>query len=1266
MVWESTDLVNWSEQRMVKVAKDTAGCTWAPESVYDDETGQYMVCWASKTSDDNYARQRIYRSYTRDFKNFTDPEVYIDGGDESRIDTTFIKNNGVYYRFTKNESNSTIIMDKSTSLSGTFEPVSTYTINGNAGTTVSGYEGPTAYKINGENKWCLLLDNFAKSKGYQPYETDDISKGVFTSSTGFSTPDTFRHGTVIPITLEEYNALEEAYKELPQPVELGGVDLEKYKSVNFASGSIGNVEAAYDGDLSTAWTANRKGTYYVAYQVFDAGEGKVFNLEKIKMLSKNADTALMYMGTNNDDILKSPKIMNPAGSDLRGSDSTAYQAFANLYNADILGNTSSKLNSDGIYESENTLTGKYRYLIIASNNGGKNTWETTSVNEMALYAQIQDASPYEGEISISENNKTVTSTYNIKYNNTENVFNGYLAVYDSNGVLKSVKKTESFGEGSQSLYVILPDDENYLCKAFLWDDMKPVCDAKEKYINEKSGFADTSNVSLTLNSTFEKSEQTGMEYVKSIDVDRLLAPSFEMHGLSAPNNAQRYGGWERKGANNWGTSADTFTLAGHSLGHWMSAAAVLYRDTGDEEILEKLNYVVNQLDYLQTTTNSPYIGGCKEDCFIKLFGGNTSSWANGYWVPWYGVHKIYQGLVDAYIYTENEKVFTVLKKFADWAVDGTSNLTDAQMQTMLNIEYGGMNEIFALMYEFTGEEKYLDTARRFTHDSILNPLISGKDSLTGLHANTQIPKIIGAAEMYEQNPDKYANYRKASENFWNFVVNNRSYAIGGNSISEHFEKEGAETLGVKTCESCNTYNMMRLTEHLFSWNHDSAYMDWYEDALYNHILGQQEPETGAKMYFVSLLQGHHRVYEIKDESWWCCTGTGMENPGRYTRCTYYEDNDDLYVNLYMPNTYTWKNKNLTFKTETEYPYEDSVKMSVTDGSGYAVIKFRSPEWLTEPMTVEVDGKCYTSNGGEYLTVERYWNTGDVINITIPMSVRTYYSREDNKIAYKYGPITLAAPLGSVEGVNGLEEYISNETTIDTKTAVVPYIITNNANPEDVIELTDESTLTFTIKAENNSGGSDITLVPFYSVHHQFYTVYWNMNTEMDPFEKALNDVTIDKVEPDGQQDEIGHNKQTNTSGSNHQGSFTGSDGKTHMYRDAWGTVDEGSNELPYFSYTLKVDEGQNYLYAAYWGSDGTFKSSSKSYTRDFNILVDGVQIAEQTIDKNNPNNVYSVFYEIPQSVTDGNETVTVTLQAKTESSCAGTLELRTTNGVVQK
>lgn len=770
-------------------------------------------------------------------------------------------------------------------------------------------------------------------------------------------------------------------------------------------------------------------------------------------------------------------------------------------------------------------------------------------------------------------------------------------------------------------------------------------------------FADPSDISLEEESVFWKSGQIGLNYIKSVNVDRLLAPSFEVHNLPAPNNARRYGGWERKGANNWTSSDDTFTLAGHSLGHWMSAAAIFYRATGDTEILEKLNYAVDRLDYLQKSTGSAYIGGCREDCFIKLFEGNIESWADGYWVPWYGVHKIYQGLIDTYTYINNRTAFEVLKKFVDWAVDGTASLSDEAMQSMLNIEYGGMNEIFALMYKYTGDEKYLLAARRFTHDRILTPLISGEDSLDGLHANTQIPKIVGAAQIYESSPELYFQYKTACENFWRFVVNDRSYAIGGNSISEHFEAKGEESLGIKTCESCNTYNMMRLTEHLFSWKQSSRYMDYYEDALYNHILGQQDPDSGSKMYFVSLLQGHHRVYEIKDESWWCCTGTGMENPGRYTRCIYYEDADNLYINLYIPNTYTWKDKGLVFKLETNYPYSQNIKITILSGNNTAALNFRAPAWLESDMTAAVGTDKYRSAGNGYLRIDRQWKAGDEINITIPMAIRTYYSRQNNKIAYKYGPIALAAPFGSVKNINGVREYISNETKIDTVTASVPYIITDNKEPEKLVELENEDTLTFKIKGENSSNGHDIKLVPFYTLHHQFYTVYWNLNTETDMYEKALNDITIDKVEPDGQQDEIGHNKQTNTSDSIHQGSFS-YEGKTYMYRDTWGSVDKASDELPYFSYKLSIEKGQNYLYALY--PNKSFSDGSIAYKFSFDIFVDGVQIAQQSIDNDVKDDIFSVFYKIPAELRKDKENITVKLQAKDLLSYAAILELRTT------
>lgn len=743
-------------------------------------------------------------------------------------------------------------------------------------------------------------------------------------------------------------------------------------------------------------------------------------------------------------------------------------------------------------------------------------------------------------------------------------------------------------------------------------------------------YADMKNISLEKGSLFEKSAEVGLSYISSIDIDRLLAPSYEVHGAVPPNNAVRYGGWERKGANNWTSSggSSTYTLAGHSLGHWLSAAAVFYRETGDEKILEKLNYAVERLYELQQQTGSGYIGGCEEKTFVRCFSGDEN-WADGYWVPWYGIHKIYQGLLDAYDYTGDPTAFIVLKRFTDWAVDGTEKLTYPQLQRVLDVEYGGMNEIFARMYEITGCKKYLDTAVRFTHAAVIDPLIKGEDRLTGLHANTQIPKIIGAAEIYEQAPETYSSYRIASENFWRFVNNDRSYAIGGNSISEHFEAEGAETLGVKTCESCNTYNMMRLTEHLFSWEQDSQYMDWYEKALYNHILGQQDPKTGEKMYFVSLLQGHHRVYEVKENSWWCCTGTGMENPGRYTRAAYYEHKDDLYVNLYMPGTFTWAPKGLSFKVETDYPYSNRVKIIVTDGAASANIKLRAPGWLESPMKVTAHGEKYASSGGEYLNIPGTWTKGDIIELVMPMSVMVYRSRNTAQIAYEYGPVVLAAELGSVKGISGVCENISNETIIDTVTAEAAYIITKGKEPADILKPVDISELRFKISGKYNSAGRDIMLRPFYEIHHSFYNVYWDLDSSGNEYEKLLNRITIDKVEPDGQQDEIGHELASNDS---KQGSFAiGTE--SYFYRDVYG------RDSSYFQYTMKVNsEKTNHLFIRCWSGDT--EDDNVQCTCDIDVCVDGKPIGSQTGCKAE-RSLCDVFYEIPIDITQGKTAVAV-------------------------
>lgn len=599
-----------------------------------------------------------------------------------------------------------------------------------------------------------------------------------------------------------------------------------------------------------------------------------------------------------------------------------------------------------------------------------------------------------------------------------------------------------------------------------------------------AGFADKRNITL-LNSVFSQSEKIGREYLDGVDIDRLLSPIFEAHNMPAPNNAKRYGGWERKSANNWEKSPETFSLAGHSLGHFLSAFSECYAKSGDEKLKQKILYIVSQLESVQNNAKSGYIGGCKENCFTELFDKNLTSWAEGYWVPWYNLHKIFKGLTDAYSVTEDQTVLRVLLRFADWACDGLSDFSDEDFEKMLEYEHGGMNEVFANLYRITKNEKYLCFAEKFTHKKLFRFLLKGEDKLDGWHANTQIPKVTGMAAIYAAAPEAHKEYRTAAENFWRFVTQDRSYAIGGNSDKEHFEKKGKETLSKKTCESCNTYNMMRLCEYLFSFKQKSEYFDWYENALLNHILAQQD-ESGAKMYFVSLLQGYHRTYEKKYKSWWCCTGTGMENPEKYENNIFFFDGSTLYINLYIPSRL--ETDGISLEINTDYPYSDKISIAVKRNTEIDSLKLRIPEFSHKAAAIRHGAKEFREIEKGYFTVSNI-KGGDTVELTLPMEITEYKSREKDVCALKYGPVTLCAPLGKI--TDKVSEYISNELLIDDITVEYPSLLLNGKSADTCVEISDRKKLIFKIPAKYSTLGTPIILKPFFETRHEFYTVYFD-------------------------------------------------------------------------------------------------------------------------------------------------------------------------------
>lgn len=736
-----------------------------------------------------------------------------------------------------------------------------------------------------------------------------------------------------------------------------------------------------------------------------------------------------------------------------------------------------------------------------------------------------------------------------------------------------------------------------------------------------------------LDGLFKVSQDKGKEYLEYLDVDRLVAPCYEAIGKTSKK--PRYGGWE------------SMAISGHSLGHFLSALASMYVAEGDGNLKSKLDYAVSELAYLQTFDEKGYVSGFPRECFDKVFTGefNVTRFELGdSWVPWYSIHKIYAGLIDAYVLTGNEQALEVVIKMADWAKKGSDNLTEEQFDRMLYCEHGGMCEAMANLYEITKNKDYLDLSRRFYHKETLTPLTKLEDELEGKHANTQIPKVIGAARLYEIIGNE--DYKKAAIFFWDVVTRSRSYVIGGNSRDEHFGKADTEKLGVTTAETCNTYNMLKLTEHLYSWNHDSRYMDYYENALYNHILASQDPESGMKTYFVSTKPGHFKVYCSPDNSFWCCTGTGMENPARYIRNIYYRDNDDLYVNLYISSEIKLEDKGIILKQETNFPESDSTRFVFEEGEEKFInINIRVPYWVNGEVKVVVNGSTeYSKAEKGYISIEGNWNKGDIIDVKLPMNIHVYASKEDkSKIAFMYGPIVLAGALGreNFPETDILEDQLKLN---HYPGIIVPTLVTDNLNIEEFIKHVNISKLIFETEAIGEPGNVKCTLIPFYALHHQRYTIYWTRMTSEEykknelasaDYQEKLDRITIDSVNPNEQQPEIEHKMKCKNSTSDYS---------SEAGRGWRESMDDG-----YFSYEMSVDsDEQNYLAVTYWGSDKECFIDGKRYIREFNIYVDGTLILQETLNENKPYALFDKFYVIPKEFTNGKGKIEVKFTSSDE------------------
>jgi DUF1680 family protein len=740
---------------------------------------------------------------------------------------------------------------------------------------------------------------------------------------------------------------------------------------------------------------------------------------------------------------------------------------------------------------------------------------------------------------------------------------------------------------------------------------------------------------ILLEGPFKHARDLNIRVLLNYDVDRLLAPYRKEAGL--PEKAKCYPNWAG--------------LDGHVGGHYLSAMAMNYASTGNRECKRRMDYMLSELKACQeanTVNNTDwgrgYAGGYpnSKDLWKAFKKGDFSIYKSS-WAPFYNLHKMYAGLRDAWLYGGNEEAKIIFLKFCDWGIDLISGLTDDQMQDMLNTEHGGMNEIFADAYQMTDDEKYLTAARRFSHKALLDPLSEGIDNLDNKHANTQIPKFVGFERISELSTDE--KYDKAGIFFWETVTANRSLAFGGNSRSEHFPANTSCIDFINVVdgpESCNSYNMLKLTEDLFRVHPSSGYADYYERTIFNHILSTQHPEHGGYVYFTPARPRHYRVYSAPNEAMWCCVGTGMENHGKYNQFIYTHNGDSLFLNLFIASELSWKDKGIKIKQETGFPCQEQTKLTVTEGSSWFTLMVRYPGWVGKgSLEITVNGKevSYTDLPSSYVSIERNWEKGDAIIITLPMhNTIEHLPNVPDYIAFMHGPVLLGARTGT-EDLKGLVaddsrwgQYAGGELLpVDKAPILIEDDIQNIADK--LVPIKDKP-LHFRLSVRIINP-IELTLEPFYQIHDARYMMYWLALTNdgyqsyvdslanIEKEKLALEKRTIDYVATGEQQPETNHAIQKEKSG-------TGNN-LNEFWRDARGGG--------YFSYDMSTNSEKNLsLFVRYWGAEWG--------NREFDIFIDDEKlVTEDNTGRWNISDFKDVVYPIPDSMVTGKSHVRIKFQA---------------------
>ena len=737
-----------------------------------------------------------------------------------------------------------------------------------------------------------------------------------------------------------------------------------------------------------------------------------------------------------------------------------------------------------------------------------------------------------------------------------------------------------------------------------------------------------------LDGPFKQAMDLNVKVLLEYDTDRLLAPYLKEAGL--PKKAELFPNWEG--------------LDGHVGGHYVSALAIHYAATGNQECYDRLKYMISELKRCQDANGNGYVGGVpnSKQLWENLKNGDFRLF-RGAWVPWYNVHKTYAGLRDAWQYAGIEEAKDMFLKFCDWGLDIISGLDDNQMEQMTGTEFGGMNEVFADAFQMTGDRKYIEEAKRFRHKEIFENMADGNDNLDNKHANTQVPKAVGYARVAALDND--ARARQAAEFFWDRVANHRSVVIGGNSRSEHFPAASDYKSYVEHREgpeSCNTNNMLKLTEFLFAMDPKAEYADFYEKAMFNHILSTQHPEHGGYVYFTPLRPAHYRVYSAVNEGMWCCVGTGMENHGKYGEFIYTHDGaQELRVNLFVASRLNWTENKAIITQETQFPYSETSKLTVNLKKARKFrLLVRCPEWVADGYSVKVNGKEYATDAlpSSYVAIERKWKNGDVVEITLPMqNTIEPLDHETEYIAVKHGPIVLAARTGNQDlaglvADDGRWSHIAHGSLVPV--AETPIMIgTESEIKNKVSELKPIEGKPLHYDATSlfdNSRFANVELEPFYSLHDSRYAIYF-LSLNSSDYAKMLEKIkadeaaaleldrrTVDAIVPGEQQPEADHKIQS-------QNSMTGNE-DNKPYR----TFRRGGS----FSFDLYPDGNTNLsLCIGYWGSEN-FQN------RALEILIEDMPfITETEFPANGQAEIVRKEYDIPVGFYQGKEKIRVTFRS---------------------